>query len=190
MGRPSKSATAIITERRSHRTKSEIEYRRKQEKSFLSNKKIIESAEVKNNQTAHKKFVEITGLLKKIELNDALIGNPINRYCLLYSECFDLEKNIAENKILKIKLQEKCESEEIEFLEYIALLSNLEKSFFKYDSLLMARRDMMLKIERESLMTVASKLRAIPKNPKNNKDEESDSMNMFLLKKGGGSYGG
>jgi len=175
--------------RRIHRAKNEINERETQEKSFATNKKIIESAEVKRNPIAHKKFVEIKGLFDKVELNDALIGNPINRYCLLYSECLDLENKIGENKDLKVRLEEKHENDEIEFLDYMNFLSNLEKSFFKLDSLLMARRDMMLKIERESLMTVAAKLRAIPKNPKKDKDEEEDPMNKFILKKGGLNYG-
>ena len=106
---------------------------------------IIESDEVKNNKVAHGKFIEITGLLDNINFNDALVGNPINRYCLLYAECRELENDIDGVKERKIILEQKLDKEEVTFFDYMNFLSSLEKAYFKYDNMLMSRREMMLK---------------------------------------------
>jgi hypothetical protein len=87
-------------------------------------------------------------------------------------------------------LNKKYKDKEIDFLTYTNSLVDLQKGIDKKDSALMTRRNLMIKIAQESLMTAASKLRAVPKDPKKTKAEEEDGMNKFLMRKIGKNYGG
>ena len=66
--------------------------REKSEKSLLTGVTLKETKEVKDNEVAHKEFLRIVKLLKKIEKNDDLYGAVINRYCILYAETKGFEE--------------------------------------------------------------------------------------------------
>jgi len=189
LARPSKTIKTINSEKRSHLTKEQIAFRAEAEKIFSTDKPFIENSEVKKNKIAHKKFIELAEIFEEIKLSDALTGEPINLYCVLYSECVNLEKKIKDNQKRIRVIEKQYKNKEINVADYVELLSAIDKALFKYDSLLMSRRDMMIKIARESLMTVSSKLRAVPKNPPKDEELDKDPMNKFIVKRNGLDYG-
>ena len=81
MARPSKPASVIKLEGKSHRTKKELRNREQAENSLLSGMKLKESEEVKNNPKAHQEFLRVKKLLSGIDKSDDLYGSVINRYC-------------------------------------------------------------------------------------------------------------
>ena len=81
MARPSKSSKIIDIEGKSHRTKAELNQRKKHEEATLSKIKLKEKQAVKDNEVAHKEFLRIKKLMIAIEKYDGLYENAINRYC-------------------------------------------------------------------------------------------------------------
>lgn len=180
MGRPSKPVTVIEAEGRSHRTKAELEERRKQESALLTGKKMQEWKATRENKIAHQEFQRVKKLLESIEKNDALHESTINRYAMLRAECDETENR---RKRLENAVEELHENMgEMEFTEYIKSIVSLEKQITENDKNLMSKRRMMLDIEKENLMTISSAMRSIPKKPQS---DESDEDPMAGLLGGG-----
>lgn len=182
MGRPPKPHLQLITEKKSHRTKAELELREKAEKSLLTGSPLREWQEVKDSPVAHKEFARLKKLLKIIKHDDALHEAIINRYCLLLAECKDFE--VLKNRLMD-DLNELIQSHsqgEVKLIKYMELKSKLQDQVMVVDRKIMDRRKMMLSIEKENLLTIASALRAIPKKPEENQDSP---MAEFLRRKVG-----
>lgn len=166
MPTPTKPVNVIRMEGKSHRTKRELKSRENAEKRLLTGEKLKERKEVKNDPVAHKEFLRIKKLLEKIEKNDDLYSSVINRYCQLYAECKDFEdKREAIYKQL-LDLQENCQKmidEEMTMKEYYNLELGMQKNLISLDKQVQAKRKMLLDIEKENIMTIASALRSVPK---------------------------
>ncbi len=144
-----------------HRTKAEIAVRAEAEAALLTEKKIKPSAAVKSNEVALKYFKRLIDVMKSVELDEAFYENVVNRYCLLLAEHdaavgdrARIERNIE-------KLEEK--EAEMEFKDYIFEARYLESALQAADKILAKRRDQLLMIEKENMLTIQGKLRAIPK---------------------------
>lgn len=174
MGRPSKPYSVINGEKKSHRTKAELEARKEAEEALASGTKMKERQEVKKDEVAHKEYMRISKLLKSIEKNDDLFGACINRYCQLYAECKDLEQKREVFFQRAQKLEEREDEifakEEMSMKEYYSLLSSLQSQVIACDKQVQAKRKMMFEHEKENIMTVAAGLRSIPKNEKSEDD--------------------
>lgn len=179
MSRPPKPAAVIKSEKKSHRTKAELEAREKSEKALKSGKPISERPEVKENAAAHKEFLRVRAEMKKIEKDDALYTAVINRYCQLYAECREYEQLrndvmtlIAEmrDNFGKIK-HSSAKAKSDAMIKFISAIDKLVRQIAAYDSVVMSKRKMMFDIEKENVMTVSSALRSIPKAP-NEKENE------------------
>ncbi|MCI8699728.1 MAG: hypothetical protein HFJ47_00095 [Clostridia bacterium] len=187
MPTPTKPFKVLTAEKKSHRTKAELKIREEAEKSLSTEKKIKERKEVKENKIAHKEFKRIEKLLENIDKNDAIYEAVINRYCLLQAECFDLEERREEFYNLIIELKIECKNitdnlEEIEEiarykLEYAKSLANMTASMLACDKQVQSKRKMLLDIEKENIMTIASALRSIPK-----KAEEKENPLLKVLR--------
>lgn len=167
MGRPSKPFKVIQTEGRSHRTKAELEHRRKEEEALASGIPLRERNEVKNNEYAHKEFVKVNKFLKKIGKNDALFENVINRYCLLLAECIEFEE-MREKFYDRFKQFEALEQSilmngEMTRAEFYKTIHGFESQIMSLDKQVMAKRKMLLDIEKENIMTINTVMRSIPK---------------------------
>lgn len=179
-GRPSKPITLV----KGHRTKAEIEIRKTAEEALVTGTPLKEWKEVKVDPVAHKEFLRIRKALRSIGKDDALHENVVNRYCLIHSECRKLEAQ--QDKILQgvdkleKEKEEKGRVDGMDILEYFTLLINLQKQIVALDKQLQSKRKMLLDIEKENIMTIASALRSIPKKPKN---EDESPMAKFLAKK-------
>lgn len=172
MPTPPKPFTVLKNEKKSHRTKKELALREKGEAALATGVAIRERAEVKNNPVAHKEFLRINKLLKNIEKNDSIYEAVINRYCLLQAECADFEKKREEiyNLIQTLKetfysLVDELEGKEkaIELRSFSENMASLSSTIISIDKQLQSKRKMLLDIEKENIMTIASALRSIPK---------------------------
>ena len=179
MSRPAKSYLQLIRENKSHRTKEELEIRKKGEESLLSKVKIKEFKETKSNKIAHAEFKGIIRLLEKVEKNDDLFAGAINRYCCLRAECIEIDER-RETLYKNIQdLQNEYEKDEnfMDKAEYFSLQAKLTAQYLAADKQLSPKRKMMFDIEKENLLTIASALRCVPKSPDKEEDDDDDLYN-------------
>lgn len=182
MPTPPKPFSVLKSEGKSHRTKKELKLREQGEKALSTGTALKARSEVKKNKIANKEFKRINELLKKIEKNDAIYEAVINRYCLIYAECIDFEAK--KNKLYELveKLENQFE-ESKEYLEqedlaketrrFTKSISEIMGSIVDLDKQLQPKRKMLLEIEKENIMTIASALRVIPKKPENDSAKET-----------------
>jgi hypothetical protein len=176
MGRPSKPLAVSSW----HMTKAEIEARKKAEQDLLSQTKMKEWPEVRGNEYAHRLFTRTRFVLSKIGKDDALHEAVLNRYALIGAEVKEFEEGITAAKERLDELKALRESGQMEVLDYIKMSESVQSRLLTIDKRIMDKRKMMLDIERENVMTIASALRSIPKKPE--KKSES-SMAEFLKKR-------
>lgn len=171
MPTPAKPFSVLTSEGKSHRTKAELKMREDGEKALTSNEKIKPKKEVKDNKIAYKEFKRIVGLLENIDKCDALYENVINRYAMLYAECYEFEEKRERfyNDMEKLD-NEYEEDEDFTIKEYYTLLNHMQKNIIDVDRQIQNKRKMMLDIEKENIMTIASQLRNIPKKPEENEN--------------------
>lgn len=176
MGRPPKAVVTLEQEGKSHRTKAELQARKAGEESVKSGKHLIERKEVRADKVAHKEFRRLKKLLEGMDKADELYSSGINRYCQLYSECFEMEKLreifrecIEEIEQDKEKIVEDYVTDKtrdtISLSQYYRLKNNFSNNILGLDAAIMKKRKMLLDIEKENIMTVAAGLRSIPKEP-------------------------
>lgn len=165
IGRPAKTADVLKSEGKSHRTKEELEARQNAEKSLLTRRKIRKFPEVAKNDIANKEFNRVKKLLEALGKNDDLYSNIINRYCLLKAECNEFEEKRERFYKDLAKAETALETDEIDLKEYLRLSNAIQRNIIDMDKQIQSKRKMMFDIEKESLMTVSSALRSIPKKP-------------------------
>lgn len=172
MPTPPKPANVIKLEGKSHRTKAELNQRKQAEESLLTGKVLKESKEVKQNELAHKEFLRLQKLLKTIEKDDDLYGSTINRYCLLLAECTEFQEKREKMYEQMCELEESRDSfaDTDDLATYYKLQNNMQKNLIALDRQVQAKRKMLLDIEKENVMTIASSLRSIPKKPEKKKN--------------------
>lgn len=191
MPTPTKPFKVLTSEKKSHRTKAELKLREEGEKSLSTDIELKERKEVRQNKVAHKEFKRVQKILKNIDKNDAIYEAVINRYCLLQAECVDLEERREEcyNLISKLREEEKeliaelKDRENIDELidyklEYAKSLAKMMSSMSTIDKQIQAKRKMLLDIEKENVMTIASALRCVPKK----EDKETDNPLLKVLR--------
>ncbi len=183
-GRPSKSVHLLKSEKKSHRTKAELEAREENENALLTGSSLKESDGVKGNAVAHKEFLRIKRLLKAIQKDDDLYGNVINNHCLLVAECIEIED--IKNRLIKSldDFEDRCADEDMKYSEEMKIRVSIQKQILDCDRALMNKRKMLLDISKENIMTIASALRSIPKKVED--EQDTDPMSMLL---GGGRPG-
>lgn len=173
-GRPAKPVRLIQLEGKSHRTKSELAVRKRAEQSLLTGRKIRETDEVKNNPTAHAEFLRVKKLLASINKNDDLYGAVMNRYCLLKAEIRVLEEQRDRVADRQEMLDESAAEMDTE--TYLKLSTSLSKDLIAYDRQIQSKRNMLMTIEKENVMTIASSLRSIPKTPEQAKNPLMEAL--------------
>ena len=157
----------VLDQVKGHRTKAERELRKQAEKELSTGKSMKEWPQVRVDSVAHAHYLRICGIMKAIKRNDALHEPVLNRYCMMLSECDTYEtmiQNIGQN-IQDLEIMKA--NGEIEFAEYLAMCGSLREQLFKADKVLTKRREMLLAIEKENLMTVQAAIRGVPKKPDN-----------------------
>ena len=175
-GRPAKTHLQLCEPGSGHRTKAEIKTRAEAEKALLTGEKIKCKFNKKLHPTAGKEFNRLTKLMTAIEKNDAVYENIVNRYCLLYEECENHEKDIVLLDEMIKEAQESFESGELEYKDVLEAKLTLIRNKTSTENLLLKKRNMLLSIEKENAMTVAAALRAIPKKPLEKEKSETDYL--------------
>lgn len=189
MGRPPKLLAVITSEQKTHLTKAQKEARKQGEAALLTGKKLTEWREVRDNPTAHKEYRRLAKLLEFIDKDDDLYRNIINRYCLLYAECLGYQEQRDTFYRGIEELKEEYNSGEIDTendmkpSDYYKLLNNMQKNVAFLDKNLAEKRRMMLDIEKESTMTIAAALRAVPKQAE--APAEADPMALLMQSRRG-----
>ena len=178
MPTPPKPTNVILLEGKSHRTKKELAERKRAEAQLLTGKVLKEAAEVKENEKAHKEFQRIRKLLKSIEKDDDLYGATINRYCLLMAECSDFQDK---REMMYRQMQDLQESKEKferneDLTTYYMLQSTMQKNMIALDRQVQTKRKMLLDIEKETIMTIASSLRSVPKKTDKKKNPLMEAL--------------
>lgn len=179
MSRPPKPYKVIQGEGKSHRTKAELNQRKKGEEALATGTAMKMRPEVKKNPIASKEYKRVNDLLKKIGKNDAIHELVINRYCMLVAECDDLMVKRERCYDIIIRLDEAFENE-IENTEpddraklirsYSKTYNDNLKILLSLDGQVQTKRRMLLDIEKENIMTIAAALRSIPKTPEQKKN--------------------
>ena len=184
MARPSKPYAVLSTEKKSHRTKKEMELRKSEEEKMCSKKSMKLWPTTKKNVVAAKEFKRVKDLLKGIEKDDALYEAVINRYCVIKAEVEGLESRSEELYALVEKLEkifdeasgEVSASERMEMtMDFSKEITRLLSCIANLDKDIQAKRKMLFDIEKENVMTVAAALRTIPK-----KEEKADPLLQIL----------
>ena len=174
MPTPAKPAKILEMEKRSHRTKKEIAQRKNAEAALLTGVVLKEKREVKNNQIAHKEFQRLRKLLKSIDKDDDLYGETINRYCMLVAECEEFqqkrEKIYEQLCDFQKRMEELVEREELSWKEAYSTEVSMQRNLVSMDKQIQTKRKMLLDMEKENVMTIASALRSIPKKPESKKN--------------------
>jgi len=157
-------------EGKSNKTKAELKQRKEAEEALLTGVALKERSEVKDNPIAHKEFLRINRLLKKIGKNDDVYGPVINRYCLLLAECVEFEEKretvYKQIIIMENKLDQMQDLTFDQVSEAGKSISNLYKTMINLDKQIQTKRRMLFDIEKENIMTINSALRSIPKEVK------------------------
>ena len=169
MARPSKPAAVIEAEKKSHRTKAELEQRKKSETALLSNTPLYERDEVKKSKVAHTEFLRVAELMQSIGKDDALYSSGLNTYCQLYAEISEMEHQKSEIAILADELKEKFGTlpamEYDDILQFTKQVTKLASMQLSIGSEIDKKRRLMLAIDKENVMTISAALRSIPKTP-------------------------
>jgi hypothetical protein len=181
MPTPPKPHIVLINEGKSHRTKAELKQREEAEKALVTGEKLKERKEVKENPVAHKEFKRISKLLKNIEKNDALYEPIINRYCQLQAECKDFEEK--REQVFKSMLDLESSKEDFEknddIKSYYKMILDMQKNMVNIDKQVQSKRIMLLNIEKENIMTIASALRSIPKKVDEEATDPLKGLNKY-----------
>ncbi|MEL7609503.1 MAG: hypothetical protein AAGU74_08340 [Bacillota bacterium] len=170
-GRPSKPTDLLLLEGKSHRTKAEIETRKEAEKALVTGKHMRIWPEVKANAEARKEFNRVRALLAAIDKDDALHESTINRYALLKAECteFEEKREAFYSNMRQMEEEHAANPRDFSAATYYDTLSRMQGSIISLDKQIMKKRQMLLAIEKENIMTIASVMRAIPKKPEEKK---------------------
>lgn len=167
MPKPPKSVAILKIEGKSHRTKAELAARERGEKATLTGVKIKKKDAVRNNIIANREFTRLQKLLAAIDKDDAIYENVLNRYCQLYAEClnFEVERDNVFKSIDEMNqtMGELIDSGDISLADFYKQRNALYSRTISLDRQIQNKRDMMLKIEKENLMTIAAALRSVPK---------------------------
>jgi len=174
LARPSKPIAMIESEGKTHLTKAQIETRKNAESGLLSNKKLQERKEVKDNKIAHAEFQRVSKLMKAIGKDDALYSSGINTYCLLYAEIGELHEqmkmldetaDMIKTTFERLVDDPECSIEPSEIISFEKSLTRLVSQRLNISSMIDKKRKMMLEIDKENVMTISAALRSIPKQP-------------------------
>lgn len=167
MPTPTKPAKILEMEKRSHRTKKELAQRKNAEAALLTGVALKEKKETKENPIAHREFRRIKSLLKSIDKDDDLYGETINRYCILVAECeyFQAKRERIYQQLCDLQdgMGNLVEDGEMTLSEAYKIESDMQKNLLSIDKQIQSKRKMLLDMEKENIMTIASSLRSIPK---------------------------
>ena len=160
-----------------HATKAEKTMRKEGNQPPKGNKVIKVSEAVKKNERAYAYFKRLVDIFKGIDLNDAFYENVLNRYCILLAECDEHSAEIKQQQAMIFNIDQN--HSEMSIQEYYGIRNEMVKTLNKTEGLLTSKRNQLLAIEKENLLTAQAKLRAVPKQ---NKEKQLSAIEEFRRK--------
>lgn len=181
MPRP-KPVSVLRAEKKSHRTKAELEAREKAEAELLSGMPITEREKVRQDKVAHDEFLRVKAVMEKIGKADSLYTGTINRYCEIYSEIRRHQEDREKLEAMRDKLADIVDNidanADVKALEgVIKAWTNYLRQLNNIELMIQQKRKMLGDIEKENCMTVAAALRSIPKTV----DSKDDDALLAIL---------
>ena len=173
MARPAKSVKTTI----GHRTKAELEQRKKAEMAMKSANPLQEWKKKGPPRSKSWYFSKVKKLFAEVDEDSDMYSAVINRYCELMTECGRLERETSKTLERMEELEKR--KDEMEFADWLNAHIELTKAADRMYKTLDRKRGMLLAIEKENMMTVMAKLRAVPKKPQEDSAEE-DAMEALL----------
>jgi hypothetical protein len=163
-----------------NRTKAEIAVRAAGEKALTTQEKMRAPAGATKNKEAYAYWRRLTKVLGSVGLDEAFYENTLWRYCLLLAEHDQLAAERVEraNDLSDLR----AARGEMDEDEYFKRLDAQVRALDATDRTIAKKRDQMLSIEKENLLTVQGKLRAIPKKPE---DKKPSGIEAFRMARGG-----
>lgn len=171
---PKPVAVLAAENKRLHKTKKELAFRKQGEAGTLTGEGMRERGDVKNNMDAHKEFMRLRRLFRKIGKDDAIYAQAINDYCLLHAECLAVAVKIERIERDLDYLEER--SDDMEPVHYLQLRNSLYDKELKLSAELDKKRDKKRVIEDKNLMNIQSALRSIPKKPDEKKNPLMEAL--------------
>lgn len=166
MPTPKKTADVLAAHGTAHITKKDLAQRKKAEQASLTGNPLRETVQTKGNELAHKEFLRMAALLKKIKKNDDIYRNVVNRYCMLCAECVEF---VEKREHIFEMLQEFCNkkeeiicNEEMTWKEAYRIETDMQSNMITLDKQIQTKRKMMLDIEKENGWTVKASIQTIP----------------------------
>ncbi len=182
MARPSKPASVLQMEGKSHRTKREMAVRERGEAALLTGRRIKESPEVRANEDAHAEYKRVIRLMESIEKNDALYEAVINRYCMQRAEEQELlnlkNSYIRQMHAMTENLETYIQNGDVDAVDLYKLQSEMQKNILKIDGQLATKRRDLLALEKENCMTITAALRTVPKGTEKQTSPLLDALGM------------
>lgn len=145
-----------------HRTKAELKKRAEGEARLRTAVKLQKCAEVKADPVASAYFNRLRRVFQDVQMDEAFYENGINRYCLMMAEHRRMMDE-RERSARALTELEKAREQGMDASDYFTMRLKLEDALIEKDKTIAKLRDQLLLIERENLMTVQGKLRAVPK---------------------------
>ena len=159
-----------------HMTKKERELREQAEAALASQKTLTywgDTTEPKNHAWY---FQHVKELLAEIGEDDAFYTGVINRYCDLLVECDQIKQEISLSAAKCDELEQR--RPEMPYHEWLKLYAELMREENQLHKMIDRKRNMLLAIEKENMMTVLSKMRAVLR--KLQEAESEDPMEELL----------
>lgn len=190
MGRPKKPAELLVFEKKSHKTKAEIEERLEAEDALsIGDSKLNCPSYVRNNQDAYRKWKEVVKLYKDFSFVTSGDRGHLARLCMVHSEYLDLIRR--RDKIAEMDTPDMDEEElAIDELEerrgkrwaiktwnkinYIMSTAGL----LQMDKAINAKCDLLCKMEDRAFLNPVSRIKAVPQKEKET-DEDPLSKTGF-----------
>lgn len=180
-GRPPKHLSLVT----GHITKDERKAREAGQKDMTAKAKMRKAKDVQADKIASAHFNRLRSLYAEIGLCDALCENTVNRYCLMLSRLHALGDltNAAQEGLDVLQ----ASRGDMETVDYMDALAKMMQNMMALERASAKLRDQLLAIERENLLTLAGKLRAVPKQPEEKKAK--GGLSAYREKYGGGGSG-
>lgn len=158
-GRPPKPLELL----KGHVTNDEKETRISGEAALTGGLEFKPSLSVQNKPAALEYFNRLTEVFNDLSMSDASYENVLNRYCILLAEHDEAEQ--ARMRLIQLLDELYTKKADMDFLDFITKARDLHEMIMAQDRALAKKRDQLLSIEKENVMTVQGKLRAVPKKP-------------------------
>ena len=166
---------------RGHRTNAELDARAAGEKALTTAEKMQMPRSVRASKEASAHWRRLRKVLGTVGMDEAFYENVLGRYCLLLAEHDQLAAERALRHEAVDDLRDR--KDEMDFPDYVERLQTLAGMVDATDRQIAKKRDQLLAIERENLLTVQGKLRAIPKKPE---EKKPSGIEAFRQSRGGG----